>query len=113
MVPGCPGHFQVFGLFNNAKDGSILKVYSVDIFNTLQNFIHFSLIQGNPGINVGTTYGSIDPLSSKLWGQPFTSGSAVLLGTDIGGITVQASVSRNYTPGWPAAKLQPGWSFMI
>lgn len=112
-VTACPGHYQVFGLYNNANDGSVLKVYAVEVFNTATAHIHFSLIPGKAGPSVVTTYGPIDSLPSPGWGIPITVGSAVQIGTNIGGLVVVASVPRNYAPGWPIAIVRPNFSFLL
>jgi hypothetical protein len=112
-LAACPAHYQVYGLYNDARDGSILKVYAVDLFTPTTSTIYFNLVQGNPGTVIATTWGSIDPLVGKLWGLPITVGLTVQIGQNIGGLTMQATVPRLYAPGWPIAVIQPGWSFLL
>src|SRR6266852_3425650 len=113
VLAACPGHFQVFGLYNNATDGSVLKVYAVEIYSDTTIGINFSSVDGKAGGTVTTTWGPIDPTLGKPPGLPITVGSTVQLGTNFGGIEAQQNTPRFFAPGWPFAIVRPNKSFLL
>lgn len=109
------GQVSYAGLYNNASDGSVIRVYGVNFNLSSTSFVLFEVFQGQGGAlyNLDGAYGSIDPRIGATWGQTTAFASAVCLGTHIGGISGFTGTSHTYAPGWPLAVISPGYSFAL
>ncbi len=109
------GQQSYTGLFNNATDGSFLRVYQVEAGVSANTFVIFEYVSGNPGtLYTGASpYGAIDPTVGKTPGQTIIFTSPVCLGTHIGGVEANAGQRTSYAPGWPIGIVPPGYSFVM
>ena len=102
-------------LFNNAVDGSVLRVYGVDVFVTGNTFVFYEVYFGQHSTGSGSVqpYGAIDPRSGTLPGIVGGFTSAVCLGTHLGGLNMIANVNRGDIRTSPLAVIPPGYSFAL
>lgn len=109
------GQNSYVGIYNNASDGSIIRVYGVNFNISANSFVYFEVFQGQQGTiyNADGAYGSIDPRMGATWGQTINFSSAVCLGTHIGGISGFTGVSHTYAPGWPLGIISAGYTFAL
>ena len=109
------GQNSYVGVFNNAMDGSVLRIYWVSIGVSANTFVYFEWVSGNPGtLYTGDgTYGAIDPRIQSTPGQTINFSSAVCVGTHLGGLSAIANTVMNWAPGFPLAIIPPGYSFLL
>lgn len=109
------GQNSYAGVYNNASDGSVIRVYGVNFSVNSNTFVYFEVFQGQQGTiyNADGAYGSIDPRIGTTWGQTINFASAVCLGTHVGGISAFNGVSHTYAPGWPLGVISPGYTFAL
>lgn len=109
------GQVSYVGIFNNASDGSVLRIYSVHLAVSASTRITWGSAQGNPGTLFTATqpYGAIDSSSPALPGQLITATSAVCISTHVGGLSALTGAASFYAPGWPLAIIRPGYSFLV
>ena|SRR5712692_6966903 len=108
------GQNSYIGVFNNATDGTVLRIYSVDLYVATTSFVYMEWVSGNPGTLYTTEspYGPIDPRTHTTPGQMIVFNSAVCVGAHLGKILVNGGSGRNHSPGFPLAIIPPGYSFL-
>lgn len=109
------GQNSYVGIYNNASDGSVIRVYGVAFFLNNSSFVYFEVFQGQQGsiYNADGEYGSIDPRVGSTWGQTINFSSAVCLGRHIGGISGYGSIVNQYAPGWPIGIVPAGYTWAL
>lgn len=109
------GQNSYIGVYNNASDGSVMRVYAITPNCSSATFVYLETIQGQPGTlyTADNPYGAIDPRIGATWGQLFTFTSAVCIGTHLSAVVAQANTDRMFAPGWPLAIVPPGYSFAL
>lgn len=112
---GATGNNSYVGVYNNATDGTVLRIYAVSIGVAGNQFVYFEWVSGNPGtLYTGDgAYGAVDPRAYATPGQMITFNSAVCVGSHIGGLICQAGSPSTYAPGWPLAVIPPSYSFLL
>lgn len=103
------------GIYNNATDGSVLRIYAVDISVSANTFVYFEWVSGNPGTlyTADGAYGASDPRVYATPGQAIIFSSAVCVGQHLGGLSMFAGTGRTYAPGWPIAVIPPTYAFLL
>ena len=111
---GAAGNNSYGGVYNNATDGSVLRIYAVSLYTSVVSFVFLEWVSGNPGTLYTTEspYGPIDPFTHTTPGQMIAFNSAVCLGSHLGKIVVNPTTGATYAPGWPLAIIPPGYSFL-
>ncbi len=109
------GQASSIGIYNNATDGTVLRIYGVSLFVSGNTFIHFEWIPGNPGTlyTQRSPFGVIDPRSYTTPGQPITFTSSLCVGQHAGGIAGILNGVNRWAPGWPLAIIPPTYSFLL
>ncbi len=101
------------GIYNNATDGTCLRVYSVDLWSNIQTEVAFETVKGQAlAAWLGDTFGPIDVTSGSVWGFPIAGTSAVCLGRHQSGMTLSANAGRALAPGFPIGFIRPGYSWL-
>lgn len=108
----CVGNLTSIFLYNNASDGSVLRVYGLNIAVGSSCQVFLKKFQGNTG-NIVTGIGApapIDPRAPMQWGQLYTQAQATPLGIGFGAITAFGNTTYDLAPGHPLGIIPPGWS---
>lgn len=112
---GLAGNNAYAGVFNNAIDGTVLRIYAVEVLTQAVDFVYLEWVAGNPGTlyTAESPYGAIDPRTYTTPGQIITFNSTLCVGSHIGKILTQTNVRTNYAPGWPLGIIPPNYSFLL
>jgi hypothetical protein len=109
------GQNSYVGIYNNASDGSVIRIYATDFGVSANSFVYFEVFQGQQGTlyNADGAYGSINPSVGTTWGQTINFASAVCLGSHVGGRQGFAGQDTFHAPGWPLGIIPPGYTFAL
>jgi hypothetical protein len=111
---GVGGQLSEIGVYNNANDGTVLRVYALSILTGANTHVNFEYVLGKAGATWNETFVSLGyPTTPTAWGIPMAFTSAVCLGSHFGGIEMAANNPRDFAPGWPIAVVQPNWSWIM
>lgn len=112
---GVGGQLSYVGVYNNAVDGSVLRIYSIHLAVSASSKVTWGWKSGNPGTLFTATqpYGAIDGRAGTLPGQLITLTSAVCVSTHIGGLSALTGAASYFAPGWPLAIIPPAYSFLV
>ncbi len=111
----CVGAISIIGLYNNASDGSVIRVYGLNYAAGAATQIYFTKYQGTLGtLATGlATPGMMYPGAPLEWGQVWTLPSAASQGTVFGAVTAFGNVAYDLAPGYPLGIITPGWTFAL
>jgi hypothetical protein len=112
--PLVAGQVPVAGVYNNATDGTIFKIYSLQLFSTSLMDLNFQWAIGKPlPTYTVAEIGSINPLIGTTWGISIAGTVAVCLGNHRSGVTLQQNGVMNLYTGFPLAIVPPHYSFLV
>lgn len=108
------GQVSNISLYNNAKDGSVLRVYMVDLFVNLTSTVRYETFYGVPPTTLEVeALGSIDPRIGSVWGLIYHGATASCFSTARGATVVLTGQTKTIAPGWPLAIVPPGYGFNL
>lgn len=111
----CAGNLTSIILFNNATDGSVLRVYGLNLAVGAATQLFFKSFPGSTG-NLVTGVGAaapIDPRTPAQPGQIYTLAQATPKGVGSGGVTIFPNTTLDLAPGYPLAIVPPQFSFSV
>lgn len=106
----CVGNLTGVGVYNNATDGSVIRVYGINYGLGASTQLVFKLVSGNGGgtLYSGATKGApIDPRTPQQPGQIYTWATAAGVGVPFWQVTAYTSAQYTLFPGHPIA-IVPG-----
>lgn len=109
----CVGNHTGIGIYNNASDGSVIRVYFIQYEVSPATLIYFKLIQGAVGGLQGGigTPGAIDPRTPAQAGQIYAWATAAGQGVAAGGVSAEANIVYTKATGWPLGVIPPGYTW--
>lgn len=111
----CVGNVVGVALYNNATDGTVLRVYGLNLFCNATNRLFFKTFAGSSGtpFTGKGAPGPIDPRTPVQPGLLYTQATAAGVGIPVGFYTVAANTIYDLAPGYPLAVVPSNYSFSV
>lgn len=111
----CVGNRTGIGLYNDATDGSVIRVYGISVNVGTNGDLGLKSFQGTNGVRF-TGEGApayIDPRQGTPWGQIWTQATASGVGKQVGGRVALMGFVYDWDEPYPLAIIPPGYTWSV